>query len=59
MDNRKLKKIVVRDGNALINSTLLSGENMRELLGGYTSCPCNNCANLSCFSFSNPCGNLC
>lgn len=53
---KKLKKLVIRDSKALIDATL-SGENMRELLGGSGSCGCYSCANLCCSGFGT-CGNL-
>jgi hypothetical protein len=53
---KKLKKLVVRDGKKIIDAAL-SGENMRNLLGGSSSCGCFNCANL-CTSGSG-CSGLC
>jgi len=57
MKEKRLKKLVVREGKKMINTTL-SGENMRNILGGSAACGCYTCANLCCSGFGT-CSGVC
>ncbi len=48
MKTKHLKKLVIKNGNELIDQVLTS-EKMRILVGGSAdSCGCYNCTNLTC-----------